>query len=58
MIEHVSRDETIWPGEVLGSGTIGRESGHEHYRLIEIGDEIELKVEKIGVLRNKVVAGG
>lgn len=58
MIEHVSRDETIWPGEVLGSGTIGRESGHEHYRLIEIGDEIELKVEKIGLLRNKVVAGG
>jgi len=26
--------------------------------LMEIGDEIELEVEKIGVLRNKVVAGG
>jgi 2-keto-4-pentenoate hydratase/2-oxohepta-3-ene-1,7-dioic acid hydratase in catechol pathway len=58
MIEHVSRDETIWPGEVFGSGTIGGGSGHEHYRLMEIGDEIELEVEKIGVLRNKVVAGG
>ena len=58
MIEHVSRDETIWPGEVFGSGTIGGGSGHEHYRSMEIGDEIELAVEKIGVLRNRVVAGG
>tara|TARA_R110002110_G_scaffold81444_2_gene211820 strand:- start:2989 stop:3981 length:993 start_codon:yes stop_codon:yes gene_type:complete len=57
MIEHVSRDETIWPGEVFGSGTIGGGSGHEHYRLLEIGDEIELEIEKIGVLRNRVVAG-
>jgi len=57
MIEYVSRDETIWPGEVFGSGTIGGGSGHEHYRLMEIGDEIELEVEKIGILRNKVVAG-
>jgi len=57
MIEHVSRDETIWPGEVFGSGTIGGGSGHEHYRLLEIGDEVELEIEKIGVLRNKVVSG-
>jgi 2-keto-4-pentenoate hydratase/2-oxohepta-3-ene-1,7-dioic acid hydratase in catechol pathway len=58
MIEHVSRDETIWPGEVFGSGTIGGGSGHEHYRLMAIGDEVELEIEKIGILRNKVVAGG
>ena len=58
MIEHVSRDETLWPGEVFGSGTIGGGSGHEHSRLMEIGSEIELEIEKIGVLRNKVVAGG
>jgi 2-keto-4-pentenoate hydratase/2-oxohepta-3-ene-1,7-dioic acid hydratase in catechol pathway len=58
MIEHVSRDETIWPGEVFGSGTIGGGSGHEHFRLMEIGDEIELEIENIGVLRNRVVAGG
>lgn len=57
MIEHVSRDETIWPGEVFGSGTIGGGSGHEHHRLMEVGDEIELEVEKIGILRNNVVAG-
>jgi len=56
MIEHVSRDETIWPGEVFGAGTIGGGSGHEHFRLMEPGDTIELEIEKIGVLRNRVVA--
>ena len=56
MIEHVSRDETIWPGEVFGSGTIGGGSGHEHFRLMQPGDVVELEVERIGVLRNRVVA--
>ena len=55
MIEHVSRDETIWPGEVFGAGTIGGGSGHEHDRLLKICDTIELEIEKIGVLRNTVV---
>ena len=57
MIEHVSRDETIWPGEVFGAGTIGGGSGHEHDRLLQVGDTGELEIEKIGVLRNTVVAG-
>lgn len=57
MIEHVSCDETIWPGEVFGAGTIGDGSGHEHDRLMQVGDTIELEIEKIGVLRNTVVAG-
>ena len=56
MIEHVSRDETIWPGEVFGAGAIGNGSGHEHDRLLQVGDTVELAIEKIGVLRNTVVA--
>ncbi|MGB0630341.1 MAG: fumarylacetoacetate hydrolase family protein [Alphaproteobacteria bacterium] len=56
MIEHVSRDETIWPGEVFGAGTIGGGSGHEHDRLLQVGDTVELEIEKIGVLRNTVAA--
>ncbi|MEX2455521.1 MAG: fumarylacetoacetate hydrolase family protein [Rhodospirillaceae bacterium] len=54
MIAHVSRDETIWPGEVFGSGTIGGGSGHEHFRLLNPGDVVELEIERIGVLRNRV----
>ncbi len=58
MIEHVSRDETVWPGEIFGAGTIGGGSGHEHFRLMEPGDVIELEIEKIGILRNRVVGQG
>jgi 5-methyltetrahydropteroyltriglutamate--homocysteine methyltransferase len=46
------------PKNVLTTGKIGGGSGHEHYRLMAIGDEVELEIEKIGVLRNKVIAGG
>ncbi len=55
MIAHVSRSETLYPGEVLGSGTVGNGCGVELMRFLEDGDVVELEIEKIGVLRNKVV---
>lgn len=56
MIEHVSADETLHIGEFLGSGTVGSGSGLELNRWIKDGDVVEIEVEKIGVLRNRVVA--
>lgn len=56
MIEHVSADETLHVGEFLGSGTVGSGSGLELNRWIKDGDVVEIEVEKIGVLRNRVVA--
>jgi 2-keto-4-pentenoate hydratase/2-oxohepta-3-ene-1,7-dioic acid hydratase in catechol pathway len=55
MISHVSRGETLHPGEILGSGTVGDGCGLEHLRFLEDGDEIELEIDRIGVLRNRVV---
>ncbi|HEX9006311.1 MAG TPA: fumarylacetoacetate hydrolase family protein [Bacteroidota bacterium] len=55
MIAHISLDETIYPGEVLGSGTVGSGCGLELDRWVRPGDVIELEIEKIGVLRNRVV---
>ncbi|QHE93225.1 fumarylacetoacetate hydrolase family protein [Pandoraea fibrosis] len=55
MIEHVSRDETLHVGEFLGSGTVGNGCGLELDRWIQSGDDIEIEVEKIGVLRNRVL---
>jgi fumarylacetoacetate (FAA) hydrolase len=45
------------PGDVLGSGTVGRGCILEHGdgRWLEIGDVVELEIEGIGVLRNRVV---
>jgi 2-keto-4-pentenoate hydratase/2-oxohepta-3-ene-1,7-dioic acid hydratase in catechol pathway len=58
MIEFLSRDETIHPGELIGSGTVGGGCGLELDRWVKPGDVVELEIEKIGVLRNRVVRGG
>jgi len=55
MIEFLSKDQTIHPGDVLGSGTVGTGCGLELDRWVKPGDLMELEIEKIGVLRNRVV---
>ncbi|MFQ3263383.1 MAG: 2-keto-4-pentenoate hydratase/2-oxohepta-3-ene-1,7-dioic acid hydratase in catechol pathway [Porticoccaceae bacterium] len=55
MIAHISKSETIYPGEVIGSGTVGLGCGLEHLRFLSDGDIVELEVEKIGVISNKVI---
>ncbi|MBR0755313.1 fumarylacetoacetate hydrolase family protein [Bradyrhizobium jicamae] len=53
MIEHITTDETLMPGEFIGSGTVGNGCGLELGWYLEHGDTIELEVEKIGILRNR-----
>lgn len=55
VIAHASRSETLQPGELIGSGTVGWGCGLEHGRFLNPGDVIELEVQGIGVLRNRVV---
>jgi 2-keto-4-pentenoate hydratase/2-oxohepta-3-ene-1,7-dioic acid hydratase in catechol pathway len=55
MIAFVSRSETLHPGEILGSGTVGSGCGLEQGRFLADGDVVELEVEGIGVLRNRFV---
>jgi 2-keto-4-pentenoate hydratase/2-oxohepta-3-ene-1,7-dioic acid hydratase in catechol pathway len=54
IIAHVSKDETLMPGEFIGSGTVGNGCGLELGQFLEHGDAVELEVEKIGILKNKV----
>jgi fumarylacetoacetate (FAA) hydrolase len=44
-------------GDVIGSGTVGRGCILEHgdQRWLAAGDEVELEIEGIGVLRNRIV---
>ena len=56
MIAHVSRGETIYPGDVFGSGTVGGGCGLEMDRYLKPGDVVELDIQPIGVLRTHVVA--
>lgn len=55
MIAHVSRGETIYPGDVFGSGTVGGGCGLELDRYLNPGDVVELEIQPIGILRNRVV---
>ena len=55
MIAHISMDETLHPGEVIGSGTVGLGCGLEHLRFLNDGDIVELEIEKIGIVSNKVI---
>ena len=55
ILAHISQDETLYAGEVIGSGTVGTGCGLELGRQLQNGDIVELEVEKIGVLRNRVV---
>jgi 2-keto-4-pentenoate hydratase/2-oxohepta-3-ene-1,7-dioic acid hydratase in catechol pathway len=52
IISHLSQEQTLEPGDVLGSGTVARGCGLELDRWIQPGDVVELKVDGIGTLRN------
>lgn len=58
MIAHVSRGETIYPGDVFGSGTVGGGCGLELDRFLQPGDVVELEIQPIGVLRTQVIGPG
>lgn len=58
LIAYVSRDETLHPGEILCSGTVGGGCGLERGELLEHGDVVELEVDGIGVLRTRVLLPG
>jgi fumarylacetoacetate (FAA) hydrolase len=67
MIARASQSVTLYPGDVLGSGTVGTgcilELGADNVAAklgrdsgwLQAGDVVELEVERLGVLRNKIV---
>ncbi len=55
MIAHVSHGEPIYPGDLFGSGTVGGGCGLETDRYLSPGDVVELEIQPIGVLRNRVI---
>jgi len=59
MIARASQSVQLQPGEVFGSGTVGTgsllELGLEVHPWLKLGDTVELEIERLGVLRNKVI---
>jgi 2-keto-4-pentenoate hydratase/2-oxohepta-3-ene-1,7-dioic acid hydratase in catechol pathway len=56
LLSYASEEETVVPGEILGSGTVGGGCGNEQARYMKHGDQIELEVTGLGILRNRIVA--
>jgi 2-keto-4-pentenoate hydratase/2-oxohepta-3-ene-1,7-dioic acid hydratase in catechol pathway len=55
-IAYISQDETLHPGDLIAFGTVGDGCGYESLTFLADGDVVELEVEGIGVLRNRLVA--
>jgi 2-keto-4-pentenoate hydratase/2-oxohepta-3-ene-1,7-dioic acid hydratase in catechol pathway len=55
ILAHISASETLYAGEVIGSGTVGTGCGLELGKQLRHGDVVELEIENIGVLRNRVL---
>ena len=55
LIEHITQSETIVPGEFIASGTVGGGSGLELEQYLKPDDLIELEVEGIGILKNRII---
>ena len=65
MLAYASRATSVRPGDVIGSGTCGTGCilelalvhGNERYPWLRPGDEVELRVDLLGALRNRIGAG-
>jgi 2-keto-4-pentenoate hydratase/2-oxohepta-3-ene-1,7-dioic acid hydratase in catechol pathway len=51
MLHYISQYFTLYPGDLIWTGTMGRT------RRMEPGDTYEVEIEGIGILRNRVVQG-
>jgi 2-keto-4-pentenoate hydratase/2-oxohepta-3-ene-1,7-dioic acid hydratase in catechol pathway len=54
MIAHASHSEALVAGEIFGTGTVGNGSLAERGESLARGDVIELEVEHLGTLRNRI----
>jgi 2-keto-4-pentenoate hydratase/2-oxohepta-3-ene-1,7-dioic acid hydratase in catechol pathway len=56
LISFVSGGITLHPGEFIAAGTMSNGCGMEHDRYLKPGDTVELWMDGIGTLRNKLVS--
>ena len=54
-ISFLSQSETLYPGEILAMGTVGNGCGYESLSFLDAGDVVEIDVQGIGTLRNRLV---
>ncbi|MFX1451147.1 MAG: fumarylacetoacetate hydrolase family protein [Promethearchaeota archaeon] len=57
LVSYTSKDQTIYPGTVILSGNPGKVKGvMKKAERLKVGNVIETEIERIGLLKNKVIA--
>jgi 2-keto-4-pentenoate hydratase/2-oxohepta-3-ene-1,7-dioic acid hydratase in catechol pathway len=54
LVAYITYGETLLPGDVIGSGTVGNGCGLELGKELEPGDIVELEIGGIGTLTNQI----
>ena len=54
LIEYLSQDITLYPGDLIATGAMATEAYAPQVR-VQIGDQVEMEIANIGVLRNHIV---
>jgi 2-keto-4-pentenoate hydratase/2-oxohepta-3-ene-1,7-dioic acid hydratase in catechol pathway len=54
MIAYASAARTMFPGDVLGSGTVGGGCGAELKKFLKPGDVVKMEFDHLGVLENRI----
>lgn len=54
MVAFAASARTLYPGDVLGSGTVGGGCGAEHKKFLKPGDSVRVEIDELGVLENRV----
>ncbi len=55
IIAYTSTGETLYPGEMIATGAMPYCCGIEDWRFLSDGDEVELQIDGIGRMKNRVV---
>ena len=55
MLAFISKDETLYPGEFIASGAVSGGCGLEIDRWLQPGDIVELEVDHLATLRNRII---
>ena len=57
LVAYVSDNETLYPGDILGTGAIGLSCSMDLHRWVNVGQTVTFEVEGIGSLTHKIIEG-
>ena len=57
LVAYASDNETLYPGDILATGTIGFGCSMDLHRWVKVGQTVTFEVEGIGSLTHKIIAG-